>query len=216
MRSWSKVFALMVLAATTGPTRADYLDNALVRYASVETYRVTLRSSERPGGAYREVIRYAYRKPGWVRMDFHRPYAGMVLIYNPEKRAVRLWPFGPAGPGFTLSPDNWLLSSAGKHHVDRSDIGALLSHVLRLRQRGASEVLGEEPLNGRTVIRLHVTGRDRDEVEGVHRFDLWLDAGTFMPLKVEAYDRGGIPVDLVLMDDLELNPALPTGIFDRP
>lgn len=206
----------MVLAASPGPASADTLDEALARFASIETYWVTLRSSESPGGAYREVIRYAYRKPGWVRMDFRRPYAGMVLIYSPKKKAVRLWPFGPTGPGFTLDPDNWLLTSAGKHRVDRSDIGALLSHVLQLRQQGIVEVLGEEPLNGRTVLRLRVTGRDRDEVDRVHRFDLWLDAASLMPLKVEAYDRNGAPVDLVVMDDLELNPALPAGIFDDP
>ncbi len=206
----------MVLATTTGQAYADLVDDALARYASVESYRVTLRSSGNPGGAFREVIRYAYRKPGWVRMDFHRPYAGMVLIYSPEKSAVRLWPFGPAGPGFTLSTDNWLLSSAGKHRVDRSDIGALLSHVLRVRQQGAVEVLGEEPLNGRTVLHLRVTDRDRDEVDGVNRFDLWLDTDSLMSLKVEAYDRSGIPVDLVLMDDLELNLALPAGLFESP
>lgn len=206
----------MVLAASPGPVSADSLDEALARFASIETYRVTLRSSESPGGAYREVIRYTYRKPGWVRMDFRRPYAGMVLIYSPEKKAVRLWPFGPTGPGFTLSPDNWLLSSAGRHRVDRSDIGALLAHVLQLRQQGAVEVLGDEPQNGRTVLRLRVTGRDRGEVDRVHRFDLWLDAVSLLPLKVEAYDRDGAPVDLVLMDDLELDVALPAEIFERP
>ncbi len=216
MRSWNRVFALMVLAASSGPATADSLDEALARYASVESYRVTLRSSETPGGAFREVIRYVYRKPGWVRMDFHRPYAGMVLIYSPEKKAVRLWPFGPSGPGFTLSPDNWLLSSAGKHRVDRSDIGALLDHVLQLRQQGVTEILGEEPLNGRTVLHLRVVGRDHAEVDRVHRFDLWLDAAALMPLKVEARDRNGVTVDLVLMDDLELNLALPAEVFDRP
>jgi len=149
-------------------------------------------------------------------MDFHRPYAGMVLIYSPEKKAVQLWPFGPSGPGFTLSPDNWLLSSAGKHRVDRSDIGALLDHVLQLRQQGVTEVLGEEPLNGRTALHLRVVGRDHAEVDRVHRFDLWLDAAALMPLKVEARDRNGVTVDLVLMDDLELNLALPAEVFDRP
>jgi outer membrane lipoprotein-sorting protein len=129
---------------------------------------------------------------------------------------VRLWPFGPRGPGFTLSPENWLLTSAGKHRVDRSDIGALLSHALSLRQQGAAEVLGEEPLNGRTALRLRVRGLEREEVDGVHRFDLWLDADTCMPLRAEAYDRRDVPVDLVLMDDLELDPPLPAGIFDRP
>lgn len=51
---------------------------------------------------------------------------------------------------------------------------------------------------------------------GVHRFDLWLDTNSLMPLKVEAYDRRDVPVDWVLMDDLELNVALPRRMFEKP
>ena len=202
--------------ASGGACAADLVGEAVARYAEVKSYTVTLRSYTEPGGPFREIIRYSYSKPGWVRMDFRLPHAGMVLIYNPEINTVRLWPFGPRGPGFSLDPGNWLLASTGGHRVDRSDIGALLAQVAALRERGSTESLGEEALSGRTTVHLRITGHGETEVEGVHRFDLWLDPNSLMPLKVEAYDRRGIPVDLVLMDDLELNVALPRQMFEKP
>lgn len=206
----------MLAPAFGAASAADLVGEAVARYSAVASYTVTLRSYAERGGPFREIIRYAYRKPGWVRMDFRLPHAGMVLIYDPERNAVRLWPFGPRGPGFSLDPGSWLLASAGGHRVDRSDIGALLAQVAALREQGSTESLGEEALSGRTTVHLRITGHGETEVEGVHRFDLWLDPNSLMPLKAEAYDRRGVPVDLVLMDDLELNVALPRQVFEKP
>lgn len=199
-----------------GPASADVLDDALARFAAVRTYQVTLRSAETPGGPFREVIRYAYKKPGWVRMDFVRPRQGMILIYDPEKGVVRLWPFGANGPDFSLSPRNWLLTSAGGHRVDRSDIGALLAHALALRDKGVVELMGDELLDGRPSVRVRVAGTGEEVVEAVHRFELWLDADSLMPLQAEAYGLRDVPVDLVRLDDLALDVALPERMFNAP
>ena len=216
-RWWNSVFAIVTLATASGAaSAADLVGDAVARYSVVESYTVTLRSYTEPGGPFREIIRYSYSKPGWVRMDFLRPHAGMVLIYDPERKAVRLWPFGPHGPGLSLDPGSWLLASAGGHRADRSDIAALLAQVAALRERGRAENLGEEALSGRRAVHLRITGLGEAEVEGVHRFDLWLDAISLMPLKVEAYGRSDVPVDFVLMDDLELNVALPRRLFEKP
>jgi outer membrane lipoprotein-sorting protein len=205
-----------MLAPMSGSAFADVLDDALARFAALRNYQVTLRSSETPGGPFREVIRYAYRTPGWVRMDFVRPRQGMILIYDPEKQVVRLWPFGANGPDFSLSPQNWLLTSAGGHRVDRSDIGALLAHAAALRSKGTVELVGEEPLGGRLATHVRVTGAGDEVVDKIHRFDLWLDAESLMPLQAEGYGLRDVPVDLVRMDDLVLDVALPERLFDAP
>lgn len=215
-KQWSSQVTLVLLAILSSSASADLLDDALMRYSKVETYQVTLRSSAAPGGPFREIIRYTYKRPGWVRMDFRQPYDGMVLIYDPERNGVRLWPLGPKGPGFSLSPDNWLLRSGGGERVDRSDIGTLLHRAIRLRESGNAQVLGEEQMNHRDTVRLRVIGGVGDEVEGVHRFDLWLDARTLMPLKVEAYDNRDDPLDLVLMGDLRVDVPLPERAFQEP
>lgn len=216
-RWWSgSALALLLAAAMPGPAVADVLDDALARFAAVRSYQVTLRASGSAGGPVREVIRYAYRKPGWVRMDFVRPRPGMALIYDPERRLVRLWPFGAGGPGFSMRPQSRLLASTGGHRVDRSDIGALLTHAAALRSRGALEVAGEDALAGRRVLHVRVTGAAGITVEEVHRYELWLEADSLMPLRAEAYGLRDAPIDLVLMDDLALDVVFPEGLFDAP
>jgi outer membrane lipoprotein-sorting protein len=200
----------------SGPALADVLDDALAHFAAIRTYQVTLRSSGTPGGPFREVIRYTYRKPGWVRMEFVRPHQGLILLYDPEKRIVRLWPFGAKGPDFTLSPRNWLLTSAGGYSVDRSDIGVLLAKAVALRNKGALESLGEEVLADRRTLHVRVSGASGEVVEEVHRFELWLDADSLMPLKAEAYGLRDVPIDLVLMDDLALDTDFPERMFVAP
>lgn len=200
----------------SSPAFADILDDALVRFAAIRTYQATLRSAETPGGPFREIIRYVYRKPGWVRMDFVRPREGMILIYDPEKQVVRLWPFGANGPDFSLSPQNWLLTSAGGHRVDRSDIGALLAHAAAVRRKGTLELLGEEPITDRPAVHVRVVASGEEVVDKVHRFELWLDADSLMPLQAEGYGLRDAPVDLVRMDDLVLDLALPDSVFAVP
>ena len=160
--------------------------------------------------------RYTYKKPGWVRMDFRKPHNGLVLIYDPQSNGVRLWPLDPKGPDFSLSPDSWLLRSGGGERVDRSDIGTLLQRAIRLRESGAAQVLGNDRVNHHDAVRLRVIGGAGAAVEGVHRFDLWLDSRTLMPLKVEAYDDRDDPLDLVLMDDLKLDVPLQEKVFQEP
>jgi len=213
---WCSQVALLLLVMS-GSASADLLDDALMRYSKVETYQATLRSSAVPGGPFREIIRYSYKKPGWVRMDFRKPHNGLVLIHDPENNGVRLWPLEPKGPDFSLSPDNGLLRSGGGERVDRSDIGTLLHRAIRLRESGNAQVLGEEEqVNHRDTVHLRVIGGAGEKVEGVHRFDLWLDDRTLMPLKVEAYDDHDAPLDIVLMDDLQVDVPLQDRAFREP
>ena len=59
-----------------------------------------------------EIIRYYFKKPGYVRMEFVAPFNGAVLIYSPLTKQAKLWPFGYRSfPSFNLSPDNGLIQS---------------------------------------------------------------------------------------------------------
>src|SRR5574340_540810 len=108
---------LLLLCALASPP-ADPLDAALESYGHVASYRVTLRSRS---GSSSETIRYFFKKPGFVRMEFMEPHKGAILVYNPEKKIVRLRPFGFLRPVvLTLSPDSRLITSSKGHRVDAS------------------------------------------------------------------------------------------------
>jgi outer membrane lipoprotein-sorting protein len=203
--------ALMFAAAITG-TQADPLDSAISHYHAVESYRVTIHAFHADG---EEHIRYYYRKPGFVRMEFIRPHDGAVLVYNPLTKRVRLWPFGTGRfPEFNLNPGNPLIRSSHGQHVDRSDVGALFENVRTLRVAGNIEMSGEEDVGGRRMLHLIVTGAGDFAVAGVHRYELWLDTESQFPVRIISRDQQDAVIETVVMDDLEINATLPEALFN--
>lgn len=206
----------MLAAALTGSypagTPPDPLAAAIEHYQTVESYRVTIRSFHADG---EEHIRYYYKKPGFVRMEFIRPHDGALLLYNPNTQRVRLWPFGAGSfPELNLSPGNLLIRSSRGQHVDRSDVGALFENVRTLRAGGNAEISGEESVDGHTILHLVVTGADGFAVAGVHRYELWMDTASRFPSKVISRDQQDAIMETVMMEDLEINVELPDILFN--
>ena len=215
----------MITAALTGSpppgTPPDPLAAAIEHYQTVESYRVTIRSFHADG---EEHIRYYYKKPGFVRMEFIRPHAGAVLVYNPTTQSVRLWPFGAGRfPELNLSPGNPLIRSSRGQHVDHSDVGALFENVRTLQESGNTVVSGDtkstcpgtrESMDGRTVLHLVVTGAGGVAVAGVHRYELWLDTASRFPIKVISRDQQDAIIETVMMEDLEINVTLSETLFN--
>jgi outer membrane lipoprotein-sorting protein len=206
------MLSALMLAAALSATRLSPLDDAIEHFRTVETYQVTLRSSRADGEHH---IRYFYRKPGFVRMDFIRPHAGAVLVYSPLTRRVRLWPRGAGRfPELSLSPHNPLIRSPGGQTVDKSDVGALFDNVRALLAQGEAEVRGEARMAGRSALHLVVTGAPGIAVAGVHRYEVWLDTASQFPLKVISRNQADVVIETVTMDALEINAPLAQSLFD--
>ncbi|KML62617.1 membrane protein [Burkholderia cepacia] len=207
------IAALLAASLIGASMTADPVTVAQTHFDHVRSYRATIRSSAR-GGEHTE-IRYAYLKPGFVRMDFVSPHHGAVLAYDPGDGKVRLRPFGAhAPPALTLSPSNPLVRDRSGHRVDRSDVGELLRNVHALQQGGATVTEGEEAVGGRTALRVSVTGAPAHVVDGVHRYRLWLDTEDGFPLKVVSFaDDDDVPLETVTLDDVEIDVAFPERFF---
>lgn len=200
------LYFFIFLAMTSAAT--DPISRAIESYRDVQTYQLTLRSKD-------EVIRYFYKRPGFVRMEFIKPHKGAVLVYDPVKKKVRLRPFGLLKPFvLTLSPDNSLLKSPKGHRVDESDIGELLKTVKALQGNGKTEVIKDEDLGESTAKLIRVEGKDGFSVNGVHSYLLRLDSKNFLPIKASSYNSDGGLIEEVLMDDLEVNTSLSEALFD--
>ena len=208
------MMAGLLLAAALVSKDADPISAAIKHYQAVESYQVTLTSSSDSGES--EIIHYYYKKPGFVRMEFVQPYNGAVLVYIPSTKKVRLRPYGALRfPVFTLNPANPLARSSSGHRVDRSDVGVLLQNVKALQEHGATEVLREEPVAGRQTLHVAIAGQDNFSVEGVHRYDLWLETSTLWPLQIASHDAQNALIETVVMDDLQINLAFPDDFFNQ-
>lgn len=202
--------ALALLSLLPLSAMADPLTQAEARFAALHSYQVTLRSSDAAGE--QEVIHYYFRKPGWVRMDFERPHHGAVLVYAPDTRRVRLWPFGLGRwPALDLAPDSPLLRNPHGHRVDRSDVGMLLAKMRALRERGGALPLGDAVLAGRPATGLEITGAAGAAAE--HRYRVWLARDTDFPLRVDSFGADGGLIESVDMSDARIDVAFPDGFF---
>ncbi|RJG01982.1 hypothetical protein D3878_10665 [Noviherbaspirillum sedimenti] len=191
---------------------ADPLDEAEARFRALNSYQVTVQSTAADGE--RQVIHYFYRKPGWVRMEFVQPHAGLVLIYDPAVRKVRLWPFGlNHRPTLTFAPDNPLVRSRSGQRIDRSDVGALLANLLQLRARGRMTPLGDTELAAQSAAGFDILGDAGNAVAGVHRYRVWLAHDTRFPLKVESFDAAGDLIETVDMRDVEIDVRFSERFF---
>jgi negative regulator of sigma E activity len=202
---------LFILVALSSPA-SDPVTAALENFQHLQSYQVTLQSNTK---GQSEIIRYSYKKPGFVRMEFVKPYRGTVLVYNPKKKKVRLRPFSFLKTlVLTLEPDNRFLISSKGHRVDASDIGVLLKMVKELQQHGATRRSGSETIGGKESIRISVEGNNSFTVNFINQYVLWLDRSTLFPLKVRAYNLEGDLIEEVLMDDLKINIEFPDDFFD--
>ncbi len=201
------VCLLYMSFAATNPI-TDAMDN----YQNISAYSVTLRSKSENTS---EIIKYYYKKPGFVRMEFIEPHSGAVIVYDPVRKAVKLRPFSSLKSFvLNLKPNDFLVRSSKGHTVAESDIGALLKRVKELQEKGKTEILGEEDVEGRKTLLVSVEGKNGMAVEGTHKYLLWLEKGTYMPLHVKAYDSNDRLSEDVLMDDLKINPELPENYFN--
>lgn len=205
---------LFIIASIIALTSAsdELIAAAIENYGHVDSYQVTLRTKTNDSP---EEIMFFYKRPGHVRMEFIRPHKGAALVYDPSSKKVRIRPFRFLKFFvFSLSPDNRLVKSSKGHRVDESDIGALLKEVSRLLSHGKSRKLKDETIGKKRVVRVSVEGEDDFTVGDIHRYHLWLDKETFLPLRVSAYDTGGALIEEVFMDDLKINIEFPDDFFD--
>lgn len=205
---------LLILLALLGlDVMADPLADAQARFGALQTYQVTVRSAGSEG--VRQVIRYFYSKPGWVRMEFIQPHRGAVLIYAPDTHRVRLWPFGLAHwPMLSLAPDHPLLRDPRGRRVDRSDVGVLLARLLALRERGSVSALGDADIAGRPATGFDIVGSSEGTAAGgIHHYRVWLGRDTLFPLRVESFEVSGNPSESVDMADAEVDVRFPDRFF---
>lgn len=190
----------------------DPVMTAIEKFKGIETYRLTFRSKSK---TYTEELRYYYKKPGYIRMEFIKPYRGAILVYTPEKKKVVVRPFGFLKP-FTLKlkPDNALIKSGGGHRIDESDLGSLLNVIQKLSRRGEMKNLRIEKAGEIEMLVVSVKGSNGYSMDRVNHFLLWFEKESALPVKIKTYDVEGELLEEVLMDKIEIDVEFPENFFN--
>lgn len=190
---------------------ASLLESAIAAYRGVGAYRVVLRSL---GADRRDALHYCYKRPGHVRIELIAPLAGAVLIYSPVSGRATLWPRGHRRfPTLDLRPDHPLIRTPSGQRIDRSDLGALYENVQAVQRHGTVALLGGDTVGGRDAAHIAVeAGADFDGA--VARYELWLDAGRHLPLKVQSHARDGRMIEAIALENMQIDPEFPDHFFE--
>jgi outer membrane lipoprotein-sorting protein len=203
---------LPVLVPIRTEIMADPLTEAEIRFRALQSYQATVRSLAADGE--RQVMRYFYRQPGWVRMEFVQPYPGTVMTYDPGTRRVHIWPFGRTlMPALSVAPDSALLRNQRGHRIDRSDVGALLANLRALSARGSISLLGDTQVAGQPATGWDIVGEAGVSVADVHRYRVWLALDTLFPLRVESFALGDRLIETVEMEAVQTDVRFAERFF---
>lgn len=103
-------------------------------YTAVEDYQtdVLVRRYDSEGELEERRFIYTFKRPGKIRIDFHSPHSGMVLLYANDEGKVVVRPF-PWIPFIELKLDRGssLINDPSGQRIDQTHIGLLIRNIER-------------------------------------------------------------------------------------
>jgi outer membrane lipoprotein-sorting protein len=181
-------------------------------YSAVEDYQINVLVRRYDGEDTPEEMRFTYtfKKPQKIRIDFHSPNSGMVLVYANDEGKVMVQPF-PWIPfiKLRLDLDSSLISDPSGQRIDQTHIGLLIGNIERSlteERRGRAEFEESE----KTVeIRVLAEDHFRQSITTLYRFQI--EKKNWLPIAVDERNPDGSLKREVRFRDLKIN----TGISDR-
>jgi outer membrane lipoprotein-sorting protein len=211
--------AIFLALIATLSIAAEGIDpQAIVRsmelaYSKVENYRMEVEVTKPAEEASRKEERFTYtfKKPNHVRIDFHKPHKGTIVVYPAREGKVFVRPWGWRFLQFHLGPDNILLADPSGQRVDQTDLGLLIRNIavcMTDGRRGLLEISEEEH-----SLVVKVLAQDLFlKGENTH-YTFVIDKKSWLPREIRESTSGGSFKRRVVFRDLEINPGVSDSFF---
>ncbi len=221
---WAALWALLVWTAAPGraapATGTPEECRALVlrmeaAYAAVGDYQTRLTiSGFGSDHAFRTThrVRYAFKKPDRVRIDFEFPHEGMTIVYPDEKGRVALRPWrGLSSLVLHLKPENPLVEISPGQRINQTDLGMLIQNIsLSLGRLYLGDLKMEED-GDHLVLRVL---SENPFARGIRtRFTFTIDTRLWLPVAVEESTDSGVLKRRVVYEDMRINTGLTDAFF---
>jgi outer membrane lipoprotein-sorting protein len=183
-------------------------------YFAVENYQINVLVRRYDGEDTPEEMRFTYtfEKPDKIRIDFHSPNSGMVLVHGNEEGRVLVQPF-PWIPfiKLRLGLDSALISDPSGQRIDQTHMGALIGNI----ERSLAEERRGKPKFQETekTVEIKVLAEDhfRKNIITLYRFQI--EKKTWLPIAVDERNPNGSLRREVRFRDLKINMGLSDRIF---
>lgn len=194
------------------------------REAATIDYRCRLETRSSSGAqSRRETLAYFYRRPSQIRMEvLEGPYAGALLIYNPEidphrvrvlagNRLVAFLQRALYGEFFAVD-HRWVVDLRG-NGIHESDWAHFITTHAAFLKAGTSRYVRDEMLEGRRTYVYRLLSNDLQQTSGVKEEEVWVDAVSYFPVKNFQYDAAGRLIRSAVFTALEFNTGIDARLF---
>lgn len=218
------LLALVAIAANEPapvPVRAAIDPQAVMRrmeaaYGSTRDYQARLVISgfgKDPSFRSPHRLRYVFKKPNRIRIDFEHPHPGMTIVYPDALGRVVVRPMrGISSMLFHFMPESAFVEISPGQQIHQTDLGLLIENIGR---SVSSLMLGDlqiEESGDLLVIRVL---SDNPFAKGTPtRYRYTIDKKLWLPVAVEESTASRVPKRKVVYEDLKTNTDVPDGTFD--
>ena len=205
---------LTIPANASNPSAAQALLKRIESaYESVTDYRVRVHVllATEDGTKRTEEFLYTFKKPGKIRIDFHMPQPGTILIFPDDEGKVWVRPWGWRFLDLHLPPDSMFLRNPSGQRIDQTDFGLLIRNMGRSMEegrRGPLEILEED-----RWVRIRVLAENHFRDGKVTRYEFVIDRNTFLPAEIEERTPGGIFERRISFRNLVINTGVSDSFF---
>ncbi len=197
-------------------------------YGKVDDYTANFLKRERVNGELlpQESIFLRFKKPFMVYMKWLKgPHEGREALYVRGKNDGKV--IGHEGGFFSfvtlrMDPNGRTAMRGNRHPITDVGIGRLIGIVMEnVRHAGRAGELraayaGEQAVFGKDACRIVVNlPPDKDKGYYCKKFDIWVDEGLGLPIKITIYGWRGEVLESYIYKDFKLNPGLKAAEFDR-
>lgn len=202
-------FGLFLTVAVGGcgaPAAPDIVARMTAAFEKLSDYQVTLELKYTLADQDQAVeIEQSFKKPNLHRLEFLAPdeLKGQLTVYDGET----MWTYSPT------DDEVLVFTQAGEEAVGQ-DQRMLIPGVLdSVRSAQSVRSVGRAQVEGRSAYALELTPSTA-QGDLVGRLKVWVDRGTWLPLKVETYDGAGKLVSSAVYKDIKVDSSLADELFE--
>jgi outer membrane lipoprotein-sorting protein len=161
----------------------------------------------------RYIFKFFFLKPDRFRIEFSRPYSGMIIFYTDGEKEFTSRPFQTMPSVlYRFSVDNPFFKSPAGQSLSQLHLTYFLSFLKRnageLPQDNSEFLSDEETVSFWLQANDYLTGKVPE------RYRIFIYKKAWLPARFERYDVDGHPLEYTLFRNCQIDPSLDRTFFE--
>ena len=192
----------------------DVVEKMESAFESVQSYTCQVEQTFFKDGSedQRSSFSYYYKRHSGIRVDFSHPYSSMTVIHLDGEEKATVFPVRSVRLiKFRFSIHDSILKTPAGQRIDQTDIGyfiGFLSKNLQSTSQGDADFREED-----REVEFSLWAMDYINEKTVEKYRIHVSRTSWLPIRIERYDRRGSPIEKTVISDYRVNMPLDGKLF---